>query len=48
MLIPMANMVARDNANCQICQKKDHTAVPCYNRHNENWFPTVDEKRARY
>lgn len=35
--------------NCQICLKNGHSAIQCFNRHNEQRFPTQHSKgRNRY
>lgn len=47
-LIPMANTISGNPVICQICMKKSHTAISCYNRHNESRFPTVVDKKPRY
>lgn len=34
---------------CQICEKRGHMAIACYNQHNEQWFPTKhDKSKARF
>lgn len=48
IVIPLANVATKEDIICQICQKKGHTAISCYNRHNENRFPTVIDKRTRH
>jgi len=46
--VPMANMISNPNSGivtCQICLKRGHSAIACYNRHNEVCFPTVVERK---
>lgn len=45
---PMANAVTKDGVICQICLKRGHTVILCFNRHNESRFSTVIDKRPRY
>lgn len=49
----MANAVSTDSIfgntiTCQICLKKGHSAIACFNRHNESRFPTVVDKKSRF
>lgn len=46
--MPMANAISTDVIICHICQKKGHSAISCYNRHNKNRFPTIIDKKSRY
>jgi len=33
---------------CQICDKKGHHTRACYNRHNEQRFPFVQDNKSKY
>lgn len=44
----MANVVHSDGVVCQICLKKRHSAIACFNRHNEFRFPTVVDRKSRF
>lgn len=49
--VAMANVVHSSSnvVSCQICGKKGHNALGCYNRHNEQRFPsTTDKSRNSY
>lgn len=48
IVMPMANAASSEVVVYQICQKKGHSAISCYNRHNENRFPRVIDKKSRY
>lgn len=37
-MIPMANIVSNDTVTCQICLKKEHLAIACFNRHDKSRF----------
>ncbi|KMZ75993.1 hypothetical protein ZOSMA_108G00310 [Zostera marina] len=44
--VAMANTVQSSIIVCQICKKREHSAISCFNRHNEQLFPTkVDRSR---
>lgn len=47
-MIPMANFVSNNTVICQICLKKGHSAIACFNWHNKTRFPTVVEKNSHY
>lgn len=47
-MILMANVVSNDTVICQICLKKGHSMIACFNRHNELRFHIVVEKKSRF
>lgn len=47
----MANLAqgCRNELICQICTRKGHSTISCFNRHNESRFSTIHNKnRSRY
>lgn len=41
------NEYRKERVSCQIYSKKGHLTIACYNRHNEDLYPTPPKHRAK-
>lgn len=48
-VILMANAVVNDTViTCQMCLKRGHSMISCFNRHNEGRYPMLVDKKSHF